>query len=665
MQRNTIIVPKGIRYISEWEDFKLNNFPHILDKKIPGCGFTEYCITNNQNIILASPRKILLENKEAQHPNEVLLVRNKLDKVTRVDKNLEKKDTMLIEQDFTDIEKQQILSELKKQIEDYVFNCRNNNVPAKILVTYDSFRLVKDVLVNNGLFEYFYTVIDEFQSIFTDSRFKSDTELEFVTQLQNVSNVCFVSATPMIDKYLEMLDEFKNLPYYELDWETEEPFRIVKPNIKVRTTKSILATAAKIIEDYKSGNFVKEIVPDDSPKGYHYIESREAVFFVNSVANIINIITKSGLTANEVNILCANTLENEKKIFTKLRKKDGWSIGRVPLKNEQNKMFTFCTRTVYLGADFYSDNARSFILSDANIETLAVDITLDLPQILGRQRLLENPWKNKAELYYKTLVSNNTVLREEFDKILNRKMEESKNLLGVWNDCTKQSYKNSYSNKLIDSIRLVNYRRDYIAVNKHAGSTPVAVLNNLVLIAEMRAFDIQQIDYKDRFSVFNTIYNSGLTVVSKATVENFLSEFKTKHPQFYQLKFLCESSYNLRKEELDMIFNFIPPAIVEIFKKLGAEGCKRYGYNYANIKKALGVLDHDKDDLKTSIYSNFKVGYEIPKSDMKVCLQAIYDKLGLTKTAKATDIEEWFEVEECKKQKNGKRSWYFRLVKQK
>ena len=72
MQRNTIIVPKGIRYISEWEDFKLNNFPHILDKKIPGCGFTEYCITNNQNIILATKRKILLENKEAQHPNEVL-----------------------------------------------------------------------------------------------------------------------------------------------------------------------------------------------------------------------------------------------------------------------------------------------------------------------------------------------------------------------------------------------------------------------------------------------------------------------------------------------------------------------------------------------------------------------------------------------------------------
>ena len=44
-------------------------------------------------------------------------------------------------------------------------------------------------------------------------------------------------------------------------------------------------------------------------------------------------------------------------------------------------------------------------LSDANIESLAVDISLDLPQIMGRQRLDENPWKNHAEFYFKNLGS--------------------------------------------------------------------------------------------------------------------------------------------------------------------------------------------------------------------------------------------------------------------
>ena len=61
-------VPKGIRYIDDYEKqgFHLEDFPYILDKKIPGCGFTSWILTNSQNIILASPRKMLMENKERQ-----------------------------------------------------------------------------------------------------------------------------------------------------------------------------------------------------------------------------------------------------------------------------------------------------------------------------------------------------------------------------------------------------------------------------------------------------------------------------------------------------------------------------------------------------------------------------------------------------------------------
>ena len=428
MQKTVINVPKGIRFINQWTEFQLQDFPCILDKKIPGCGFTEYCITNNQNIILASPRKILLENKEAQHKGEVLLIKNQLDQVIRVDKSLEKKDTMLINIDVSDQERDNIILAIKQQVIDYANDRYSKNLPCKILVTYDSYKLIKEALISCNIFDSFYTVIDEFQSIFTDSRFKANTELEFVNNLLDVSRVCFVSATPMIDSYLDEIDEFKDLPYYELDWEAEEPERIEKPNIKARSTQSILPVISSIVETYKSGNFERAIIPDDSPEGYHYIESREAVFYVNSVSNIVSVLKKCNLDPSEVNILCANTPENKKKLGRR------YKIGSVPLLGEPHKMFTFCTRTVYLGADFYSDNARSFILSDANIETLAVDITLDLPQILGRQRLSNNPWKNKAELYYKTLSNKNIVLKDEFDKILERKTDNTKELEKAWNN---------------------------------------------------------------------------------------------------------------------------------------------------------------------------------------------------------------------------------------
>ena len=62
-------VPEGIRYLGDWEDFKLSNFPNycIIDKELPGCGFTEYCMSSDENVILCSPRKMLLENKWKQY----------------------------------------------------------------------------------------------------------------------------------------------------------------------------------------------------------------------------------------------------------------------------------------------------------------------------------------------------------------------------------------------------------------------------------------------------------------------------------------------------------------------------------------------------------------------------------------------------------------------
>ena len=67
MIKSTITVPSGIRYINQWDSFSLPTHPCIINKQITGCGFTEYCLTNQDNVILCSPRKILLENKADQH----------------------------------------------------------------------------------------------------------------------------------------------------------------------------------------------------------------------------------------------------------------------------------------------------------------------------------------------------------------------------------------------------------------------------------------------------------------------------------------------------------------------------------------------------------------------------------------------------------------------
>ena len=88
MEKETVIVPSGIRYISQWDSFSLPDHPCIINKTITGCGFTEYCLTSPDNVILCSPRKILLENKEEQHKADVLYAKSGLDTFVNFEKDL-------------------------------------------------------------------------------------------------------------------------------------------------------------------------------------------------------------------------------------------------------------------------------------------------------------------------------------------------------------------------------------------------------------------------------------------------------------------------------------------------------------------------------------------------------------------------------------------------
>jgi len=666
-----IIVPEGIRFISNWKNYSLAwfQFQHILDKKIPGCGYTEYCIRSRIPIILCSPRKILLENKSEQHP-EVFYFKNELEDDLEMDKDLTKLDKSSESVD-ENIDKQQDLPEnverykkLRKDLLDYLDDCQTyflTKTP-KILVTYDSFRLVKEILLKENKLKLFYIVVDEFQSIFTDSRFKSTTEMEFVNQLRDLQRVCYVSATPMIDSYLKDIPEFSSLPYYEFNWIEEDSTRAIKPDLKVRVTKSITTKAVEIIQTYKEGNFEKAVSKDENGN-IQTIESKEAVFYVNSVNNIISIINKSKLTPEECNILCSKTDKNKKRIKTRLPK--GFSIGKVPLKGEQHKMFTFCTRTVYLGADFYSTNARSFILSDANSECLAVDISLDLPQILGRQRDLSNPWKNRAEFYYKTLGKKKETTRESFEQFVAEKKRVTDDLIEAFKTCTESARQN-LAKTYRKMAKAFNYKDNYVAVNEHGGNNLVPVLNNLVLIAERRAFDIQQVDYKDRFSVFNTIADEGMVSdKSLKRIEMITKFFKESKDFPNKMKLLCET--DLTDLERGVLLDQLPLTYKNYYETLGPERCKALGYNKTDLEKEYSDLQFDISKLQEEIYKEFQVSIRYSKSETKEKLSQIYSSLGYNKTPKANDLEEYFEIKECRvlNAETGKRDAGFELIKKK
>ena len=675
MDRKKIIVPKSVRYISEWKDYNLADygFPHILNKVLTGCGFTEYCIRNGQNIILLSPRKFLLENKEEQHPGEVYYVKNDFSQSIDYEINISdikpRSSDKMINEDLSEDEIKDGIFRLKDGIRNYCKSCGFK--PKKILVTYDSFRHVKEVLTEMGVFQRFQVVVDEFQSIFIDSRFKSSTEMELLYHLKDVQKLCFVSATPMLDKYLDMLDEFKNLPYYELDWETDNPSRIVRPKLDIKFTKRTLnEEAIKVIQSYLKGNFESRL----DPKTGGLAESHEATLFMNSVAGICQAIRSNRLHIDQCNVLCARTKENERdvrKAFNEVLKRETEDlkvhpkvpktyevIGRIPKKDEKHKMFTFCTRTVYLGADFYSTNSRTFIFSDSNIDCLSVDIGMDLEQILGRQRLESNPWKNCANLYVKTTDSGHVSTREELEQRLSDKIKETENLLSVYDNAEKTK-RHSLANNFLKVACSYHYRDDYVAVNRHAGSDLKPEFNNLVLVSEIRAFEVQQIDYKDRFSVFAAVQEEGLgeyNEIAREAVDIFTNESKISEKLRYLVKFTTETP-GVTENDINYFFSGIPSRYYDYYKLLGPDRIRANSYQESKIKQEWLKIHSGEfvnDKMVEEIYKTFSVGNKYSKSYIKETLKNIYSTYNYQKTAKASDLEEYSVLKSIKLQEDGK-----------
>nr|UWG86732.1 MAG: Origin of replication binding protein [Bacteriophage sp.] len=674
MIREKIIVPSGIRYISDWNEFRFNNFPEkcIINKQLPGCGFTEYCIRSNENIILCSPRKMLLKNKKDQHKFDVYLVVNEMDKESNIDKDLSKIDKNVVIDNLIKEEmstNSEIYKRLYHEIEEYCISRSINGLPCKILVTYDSYRIVKDILEKLDRFYTFYTIVDEFQSILHDSRFKSDTELKFLEYLKQSPTAYFVSATPMMNEYLEMLDEFKDLPYYELDW-SEDLSRIIKPDLDVFVMRSVGEKMSEIIQKYLSGDFEEIVVMRNGIPTK--VISNEAVFYVNSVNHITSIIKKNNLTPEQCNILCSKTDDNLKKIQKRLGKK--FIIGEVPLERDPHKMFTFCTRTVYLGADFYSLCARSFIFSDSNIDSLAVDISEDLPQILGRQRLKENPWKNSATFYYRSTANYREMKAEDFQKIIDDKMSMTESLLRVYSTTFIENDKYSLAKTYQENTQSYNYKSNYVAVNKITTKDGNIILkpvyNNLVLVNEIRAFKIQQIDYKDRFTVFSTVHNT-LTRddIVNQEVSKFLKIYTFLTTIYDKLKLLCE--YGLSNDAIQIVLGQIADSdeIKSYYTTLGPQKLKSLSYNSTKIKNYLGIVTFSQELLESSIYSEFKVGDIWLLSDIKSRLECIYNNINYDKIAKANDLLNYFEIQETmlRKEINGekKRVKVYKILKKK
>ena len=647
MEKVILKVPYGIQYISEWKDYQYPEGRCIVDKGVTGCGYTEYCLRNSRDIVLCSPRKLLLENKFEQHQKEgnwnVLYLENEIE-------------------DYSGV------SNFVTKVRDHIYKCRGANEygevkPIKFLITYDSLYHLIDTLrilsATEGLsgINNFSYVVDEFQSIFLDAFFKASTEFDFVEYLQDCDNILYLSATPMLDEYLLEVPEFKDLMFYELDWSETGYTENIK--LQRKSIRSISGECGKIVDRYLHGIFPTTLNKNGKP-----VESKEVVFYLNSVSDIIRVINKMGLTSRNTNIICSDTDDNQRKL-----RKIGFKIGKVPLRGETNKMFTFCTRAVYMGADFYSDCASSYVFADPNIKCLALDISLDLPQIVGRQRDKNNPFKNNITLYYRILSGNNILTKEDFDSTESQKQDSTQKLLDLFKKATPGEQK-EYVQKLKDSIEVSKYSRDFVSISS---KTNMPVYNKFIELADRRAWKISQVDYQDSINVTKALseleydLSNGVSGNYEIAFQNFIHEFEETNRFSEKLQIYCEylDYYKDIKTVFDNIRLFVKePEYQKYYDFYGTNGCKAKKFRKKDLEK--DFINNMKNDFEL-IYKEFNIGEMYTSKNIKNRLGIIYASLGISKTPKATDLEKYFEVKSIliPNSETGKRDKGFKIISKK
>lgn len=90
---------------------------------------------------------------------------------------------------------------------------------------------------------------------------------------------------------------------------------------------------------------------------------------------------------------------------------------------------------------------------------------------------------------------------------------------------------------------------------------------------------------------------------------------------------------------------------------LGPDRIQANGYLETRLKKEW-IKKHSEvvpeEEMISTIYSTFKVGEKYSKSGIKASLKDIYNKYNYQKTAKASDLEEYFVLKSTSALNNGK-----------
>ena len=185
------------------------------------------------------------------------------------------------------------------------------------------------------------------------------------------------------------------------------------------------------------------------------------------------------------------------------------------------------------------------------------------------------------------------------------------------------------------------------------------------MINDMRSYEIQQVDYKDRFRVFNAL---GEQIQGVELVKKILQEFEEQQYFTGKMKYL----YSINMDE-DIAKQVYDTRFAKYYWTISASRAGSLNYQSGKLEEEYQAITNPKDTsildtkLKNKIISTFSLNARYSKADVKEILKKIYSDLKYDKTPKANDLDQYFELKECKvlNSDTGKRDAGFEIIKKK
>ena len=515
----------------------LKDLPHncIFNKVVTGCGGTTVVLQNAEDYVIAVPTTELIINK------------------TNIIQ------TGLSKELYNGIRPFGLFGRFDTEAERQLRKYLSISGTKKIICTYDKIPRLLDYIEpqHNSL------LIDEYQWLLKAYSYRQKAIDGVLENFRLFKSYCFMSATPILPSFKP--DCLKDVEEIQAEWE-----ELDRMKVELRQTNKPYMMAANIINDYKLHGFYEL----NGHKSY------EAFFFINSVKDIAAILKHCSLRSDEVRIICADNDENREKLI-------GYTISN---RRSDNKMFNFITSKSFEGVDYKSDTGLCFVVSSASNPHTQASIDTDIPQIAGRIRTKENPFRNHLVHIFNTTYKklNLNMTYEQMKAKTEASIRTAYETVDFFNHAPTKAIKDNLREDLKHDLNSL-----YMKYDK---DNDEFIINDILPKLELYNFQINQEIYKNGASVAKAYKDKG-TEVKQDDYEELDTNVNSANKKisfkdaFLQYAELIKSHPHAPALYL---LQQLQPLITVAYEKLGVEKVRSLRYVKKSIEVALKSLDEDK-----------------------------------------------------------------------